>query len=49
MRFQVDNITFNIVDKNVKTLTDKDFDKLAQYVYAIVELGIKREKNLKVS
>ncbi len=49
MKFQIDDITFNIVEKDVKTLTDKDFDKLAQYVCAIVELGIKQEKSLNVS
>jgi len=47
MKFQVDNITVNILDTSPPSTPDEDMNLLAQYVYCITELGIKREKQRK--
>ena len=44
MKFQVDNITVNILETSPPSTQEEDLKKLAQYVYCFMELGIKREK-----
>lgn len=50
MKFQVDNITVNILETSSPSTPEEDFKRLAQYIYCFMELGIKREKerNLKI-
>jgi|GEM_PF-3111310 len=44
MKFKVDNITVKILDSSPPSTPEEDINLLSQYIYNIVDLGVKRER-----